>query len=287
MPVQVIGHLVSPVSPNEAAGLTEWDAYAPFYDWENVRTFGGRDLAFWGEVASREAGRLLELGCGTGRLLAPLARHRGEVAGIDRSPAMLEAARQRCVRLSRRRRPTLILGDIRRLPFADASHGVVLAPYGILQSLLAGRDLDRALCEAARVLRSRGLLGIDLVPDLPAWAEYGPRVQLEGRRRGGGRITLVEAVRQDRRRGMTIFDEEFIERRAGRTRRHRFTLTFRTRPMPQMLERIERAGFRVEARFGDYESGPWSPDSGAWLILARKSRVGGRRSARSVRPGSQ
>jgi SAM-dependent methyltransferase len=247
-----------------------WDAYAPFYDWENARTFGRRDVAFWRRIAGREAGPLLELGCGTGRLLLPLARGRTGLVGLDRSAAMLERARTRASRLPRRRRPRLVRGDVRGLPFADRAFGAVLAPYGLLQSLLTDRDLRRALAEAARVLRRGGLLGIDLVPDLPAWAEYGPRVRLKGKGARGGTIALVESVRQDRRRGVTIFDERFTERRGGRTHERAFTLVFRTQPLPRMLARIERAGFRVEAVLGDYQGAAWTPASDAWLILARK-----------------
>ena len=51
-----------------------WDSYAEFYDWENARTFGRRDVAFWRGVVRRERGPVLELGCGTGRVLFPIAR---------------------------------------------------------------------------------------------------------------------------------------------------------------------------------------------------------------------
>ena len=274
------------MSPRSLAGPTEWDAYAPFYDWENVRTFGRRDFPFWLRLAEREPGPLLELGCGTGRLLIPLARRRRGIVGIDRSAAMLGRARRRAARLPPRRRPSLVLGDVRALPFARHSLGAVLAPYGMLQSLLTERDLERALAEVQRVLRPRGLFGIDLVPDLPAWAEYGPRVRLSGPRRGGGRVTLVEAVRQDRRRGVTTFDERFIETRGGRTRQCEFTLTFRTRPMPRMLAGLEQAGFRVEAVLGDYQGGLWTPQADAWLIIARMAGRG-TRSAGARLLGSQ
>ena len=55
-------------------GHEGWDAYAPYYDWENARTMGRRDVRFWTGVAQRIGGRVLELGSGTGRLTVPLAR---------------------------------------------------------------------------------------------------------------------------------------------------------------------------------------------------------------------
>jgi SAM-dependent methyltransferase len=253
-----------------ADGSTGWDAYAPFYDWENTRTFGRRDVAFWRNLAARERGPVLELGCGTGRLLLPIARAGARITGIDLSAAMLARARARTVRLPLRRRPGAVLGDVRALPFADRSFGVVMAPYGFMQSLISDRDVSRTLAEAGRVLRRGGVLGIDLVPDLPAWQEYKSRVRLNGKGPAGGRVTLIESVRQNRARGLTMFDEEFVETRGGRSRRRRFSLTFRTRSVPRMLALLGRAGFRPDAIFGDYEGGPLELTSEAWLILGRK-----------------
>src|SRR5947209_15424352 len=70
-------------------GWHGWDDYAPFYDWENARTLGRRDVAFWTRVARQARGRVLELGCGTGRVSLPLARAGVDLVGIDRSAAML------------------------------------------------------------------------------------------------------------------------------------------------------------------------------------------------------
>ncbi len=246
---------------------SSWDAYAPFYDWENARTLGRRDVGFWQRLVGRVRGPVLELGCGTGRLLVPVSRS-GRLVGIDRSTAMLARARRRIRRL-RRVGPALVRGDVRRLPFPARRFAAVMAPYGLLQSLLSDRDLSATLREAARVLRPGGRLAIDLVPDLPRWTEYRRQVRLRGRL-GGARLTLVESVRQDRRRGLTIFDEQFTARERGRTRRRRFSLTFRTVSMKRMLDRVARAGFDVEAVLGDYRGRPWDPRADVWVILARK-----------------
>ena len=257
---------------NRPDGSEGWDEYAAFYDWENARTFGRRDVAFWRGVAARAKGPVLELGCGTGRLLMPLSRAaHGRVTGLDRSPAMLTRAAARARRVARRLRPWLVRGDIRALPFCARTFGAVIAPYGMLQSLLHDEDLEAALGSVARVLRPGGLFGIDLVPDLPRWEEYRREVRLAGRTAAGARIELIESVRQDRRRGWTIFDERFVEHRAGRRVTRAFALTFRTLPVPDIAARLARAGFRLDAVLGGYDNRPWDPRADVWIVLARRT----------------
>lgn len=253
-----------------SSGWQGWEAYAPFYDWENARTFGRRDIAFWRWLVGREQSPALELGCGTGRLLLPLARAGAELAGIDRSEAMLARAMRRVRRLDPAARPSIVRGDIRALPYGAGRFGLVIAPYGMLQSLTSDRDLDAALAEAARVLRPAGLLGVDLVPDLLTWGSYRRRVRLRGRHGRDATLTLVESVRHDRRRRLTIFDEEFVERRGRQVRRRRFSLTFRTLPMKSIMARLEHAGFEIHAVLGDYQGGPWNVRADVWVILARR-----------------
>jgi len=173
-----------------------------------------------------------------------------------------------------RARPGLVRGDIRTLPFPSGSFGAVMAPYGLLQSLVRESDLSKTLDEVARVLAPDGFFGIDLVPDLPKWREYENKVSLTGSAAPGTTITLVESVRQDRRRGLTMFDETFIERRRGRSpRRHAFTLTFRTLSMEAVVRRLERRGFQVEAKWGSYDGAPWTPGADVWLVMARRHAI--------------
>ena len=283
-------------------GYEGWDEYAPFYDWENARTLGRRDVPFWRNLALHVGGRVLELGCGTGRISLPLAKAGVDLVGIDRSAPMLARARARIRRAKLADRVQLVRGDIRFLPFADGrlsrrssspkpratseggssspghhatSEGgfeMVMAPYGMLQSLLRERDLTATLQEVRRVLRPGGTFGLELVADLPSWQEYKKRLSLTGwrHRRGGARVTLVETVRQDRARRLTIFDQQFTERKGRSRRTHAFALTFRTLSIPQMARRLEKAGFAVTALLGDYRGGPWDPRAEVWMILAQK-----------------
>ena len=137
----------------------------------------------------------------------PLARAGVPLVGIDRSAPMLARARQRVKRARLQRHVRLVRGDIRFLPFADArslsaaasrrrakndaglprrsqkrdgGFSMVLAPYGMLQSLLRERDLKATLAAVHRVLQPGGTFGVELVADLPVVAGVPQARQPEG-----------------------------------------------------------------------------------------------------------
>src|SRR3954465_11211881 len=104
-----------------AEGHEGWDEYAPFYDWENARTLGRRDVPFWRTLALQAHGPVLELGCGTGRISIRVAKAGAPRRRIARSEAMLARARQRVRRGRLGSHARLIRGDIRFLPFTPSS----------------------------------------------------------------------------------------------------------------------------------------------------------------------
>jgi SAM-dependent methyltransferase len=252
-------------------GWHGWDEYARVYDWENRRTLGRRDVRFWQTLAARSGPSVLELGCGTGRVSLPVARLGVRLVGIDRSSAMLARARARFRRARLLDRVRLIRGDIRMLPFRSLRpFDLVMAPYGILQSLVRERDLAATLDSVARVTAPGGTFGVDLVPDVPRWREQERRSTLRGRF-GVSRVRLIETVRQDPRRRLTRFDQEFVELgRSGGEAVRRFSLTFRTLSVPAMARRLERAGFEIDAVLGDYRGRAWDARADVWVILARR-----------------
>ncbi len=97
------------------------------------------------------AGRVLELGCGAGRLTGHLAELGGDVHGLDISPAMVAYCRATYPRAS------FSEGDMRDLSrFAAASFEVVLAPFNVLDVLGDG-ERRRVLGEVGRILTPDGL----------------------------------------------------------------------------------------------------------------------------------
>jgi SAM-dependent methyltransferase len=232
---------------------------------------GRRDLAFWQAFACEREGLVLELGCGTGRVTQPLARAGVAVVGVDRSVDMLARAHQRLRRVSVDAARRLIRADITALPFATGAFAAVIAPYGVLQSLLSDRALSRTLTSVAAALEPGGRFGLELVPDVPRWKETRRRVSLVGLTGPHGKpVTLIESVRQDRLRHITTFEHEFLEGRGRERHSLQFTIRFRTLHVPAMIRRLQRAGFAVDGAFGGYRGESWSERALTWIITARK-----------------
>src|SRR5207302_10604119 len=73
------------------------------------------DLPLYLELAAAEGGRVLELACGTGRVLVPLAEAGNRVVGLDASPHMLALAREKLAAAGSAvaTRARLVQGDMR------------------------------------------------------------------------------------------------------------------------------------------------------------------------------
>src|SRR5216683_1095411 len=72
--------------------MSDYDSIAPFYDIEHAEF--DEDLDMYRNFAELCGGKILELACGSGRLLLPLAREGYTLTGVDTSAGMLEIARQ-------------------------------------------------------------------------------------------------------------------------------------------------------------------------------------------------
>lgn len=138
-------------------GRQFFEKIAPQWQQLSNEAMGGDYLATLVEHLP-DGGVVLELGCGTGRLLREAATLGCEAIGVDYSPAMLAEARKELI--GHADRVDLRLGYLEHLPVADRSVDVAAA-HMVFHHLPAPRA---ALNDAFRALRSGGrLLVIDLV----------------------------------------------------------------------------------------------------------------------------
>jgi ubiquinone/menaquinone biosynthesis C-methylase UbiE len=157
-------------------GTREHYEDAELYDFEYADR---EDDVRWYRALARKRARtaactILELGAGTGRIAAPLAKDGHAVIAVDRSPDMLARLRGKLAGRTHGRRVTVVQGDMLELPVADASVGLVIAPFNGLMHLYHHHDLLRCFAEVARVLIPGGTFAFDVqLPDLD-WLTWDP-----------------------------------------------------------------------------------------------------------------
>jgi SAM-dependent methyltransferase len=144
--------------------MDSYDRYARFYDLDYAGT--DVDLPMFQQFAARCGSPILELGCGTGRLLLPLARQGFCVTGVDTSPAMLDQARQKVSAEALQVRVTLVEQDMRHLDL-DGRFNLAFSAINSFMHLLSIDDQLTALVRIRQHLNPGGLLILDLFnPDL-------------------------------------------------------------------------------------------------------------------------
>jgi SAM-dependent methyltransferase len=134
-----------------------------------------RALAAERRAASDGGVEILELGCGSGRLLVPLLRDGYRVVGVDLSRPMLERCRSRIERLSPwvRGRARLEHSDFRALRLGRR-FPLVVCPFNAMMHLYSRRDIERFLDGVRAHLAPGGCFAFDVInPDL-RWLTRDP-----------------------------------------------------------------------------------------------------------------
>jgi len=253
--------------------MSQFDAFARYYDAD----YGAvdDDLPFYRQLAQRTGGPVLEVMCGSGRLLLPLARAGLRLAGVDVSGSMLSLARERLAAASLSERVELVEADIRsrapRGPF-----GLAIVALNSFMHLADIADQLAALEHIYAALRPGGLLAIDLFnPDLRALAEQRGALALDKSFAlpDGTRVQKFVAQHTDVATQTSqvtfIYDEIDAE---GLVRRATLPFTMRWLYRFELEHLLARAGFALEAVYGSYELDEYSAESELLLAVARKIR---------------
>ena len=121
------------------------------------------DAPFYLELARQSGGPVLEIGCGTGRVLLPIARDGIEIHGVDNSEPMLDTLKEKLARehSSVRSRVFLHAGDMREFRL-NRQFPLVTIPFRPLQHMYTVEDQRKALTSAAAHLTADGQLAFDV-----------------------------------------------------------------------------------------------------------------------------
>ncbi|PPB49866.1 class I SAM-dependent methyltransferase [Arthrobacter pityocampae] len=227
------------------------------YDQDNP---DGPDHAFYRALADDvSAHSVLDLGCGTGILTVTFPGDGRDVVGIDPSPAMLAYAQ---------RRPGAedvewILGDSSTIPRDGFDYAVMT---GNVAQHIPGGQWERTLLNLRQSLTKGGTLAFESRnPAARAWDGWAAQGRTT-RDTPHGPLTEWQDVSETAPGIIELtFHNRFAE--TGDTVTESLVLTFRSRQLLQ--EQLHRAGFEIDATYGDWDRTPFTDTSPLIVLVAR------------------
>jgi SAM-dependent methyltransferase len=236
------------------------ETFAEFYDHLDVYV-NRSDVDFFVSEAAAARGPVLELGCGTGRVLLPCARAGAAVWGLDASETMLARCRRKLASEPEdvRNRVVLQQGDMRDFRF-DAEFRLVTIPFRPFLHLIAVEEQLACLGSIHRALAEDGRLILDIFnPSLKILANDS---QLD-EHSSGEPFTLPDGrqvERKERLRGhdylrQVVHPELIYYVTHADGRRERLVQSFEMRYLFrfEVEHLLARSGFEVVAAYCDYQ----------------------------------
>ena len=222
------------------------------------------DVEFFVDFAQDSGGAVLEVGCGTGRVLIPTARAGIPITGLDLSDHMLEVCRQRLKDEPRevQDQVTLVQGDMRDFSLGK-TFSLVTTPFRPFQHLLTVEDQISCLTSIRRHLEPGGTLILDIFnPSLKAITadNLGEEIGAEPE------FTTPEGIkvlRFNKTISRDIINQiiqveliYYLTHPGGQKERlvHAFPLRHLFRFEAEHL--LSRCGFEVEDLYADYQKNP-------------------------------
>src|SRR5262245_15801981 len=245
-------------------------ATARFYDAAYARAphLDGRDVRFYRELARETGGPVLELGCGTGRVLLEIARDGVPCTGLD-------ASRQMLARLAEKSTfpgPRPVHAPMQRFEIPGQPFSLIFSAFRAFQHLYDVEDQLGCLACVRRHLAPGGRLAFDVFAPDPARTALPEEPEQEDLRfaQDGEEVVRHAHVRRDPAQQLLSVRfryERFREGRVVGNERASFRLRWFWRFELEHL--LARAGFAEVAIFGDFDRRPVGAGTPAFVVVAR------------------
>jgi len=246
---------------------TDWQYYDDFY--ADVD-----DAGFYTGLAGRAGGPVLEVMCGTGRVLVPLARAGFEVAGIDSNGKMLEVARRKLAKESPdvQERATIVRADVRDFDLGR-KFGLAILAFSSVNHLLSPEDQDRAMACLKRHLSENGLLAVASFIPHPEKL-HSEKLDREVELANGDLLIRYSTLTVAPDTGLMRVNYRWeLERDDKIVRESTSAFDLRLLKPNQLKALLEGAGFQLVERYGGYRGEPLDPKGDIVVFVARPRLV--------------
>lgn len=222
------------------------------------------DLQFYREFACK-ADKVLDLACGTGRILLPLLQHGVDVVGIDKSAAMLKIAADKCSAYGFE--PQLFNADMREFSL-PMTFDLVIVPYHSMMYILSDQDKRQVFERIANHMDRKGLLVFDFDAGKVELGESLPWLALQGIHPMTNEIILQIAQINGLEVNLRLINQ--INYYIGEQVRINVEYSLESTTSAQNMQQIlQQSGFKVKAVYGDYDKHQYE-DGSECIIVARK-----------------
>jgi SAM-dependent methyltransferase len=261
------------------SALDTYHVIAKYYDGAYAAKLDLVDLPFYLDLAEQNGGPVLEIACGTGRVLLPIARKGIEICGVDNSLPMLEVLHRNLAREPQEvcQRITVHEGDMRTFRL-NRKFPLVMIPFRPMQHMFTVEDQVAALRTAAAHLADTGTLAFDVFyPKFDMiWARVGEEVpEMEWTPSSDPTKLVRRFFRKDAIDKINqIFSFTFVFRtyQSGDLileETEAFRLCYYTYPHLRALFRL--AGLEPVAEYGSFAKTPMDNTAEQMIFLLRRS----------------
>ena len=253
--------------------MTRYVDFAEYYDFDHDLTF---DIPFYLAFARQCQPPILELACGTGRLLVPLAEAGFDIHGFDLSAKMLAVCRRKLGERGLEHHAQLSRANMASFELPRRDFGLAFAGLRSFMHLLSRSAQGACVQRVYQHLRPGGYFIVDVIAPDPEKLKQAPEEEFVVRRafdlpNGHHVIRLERLAAHDTTSQVRQFEFIFEEYdRAGVLVRERKVPLF-TRYVfrDEMQHVLEGAGFDVVEVYRDYDRNPFN-GSGEMIVVARR-----------------
>ena len=253
-------------------GREDFDRFARHYDDEHASYTD--DLPMWEGFAYRASeAPILELACGTGRVLFPIARLGLDITGIDVSPAMLDISRAKAAKARLSGRVSFGEADMRAFSLGR-EFGMAFIALNSLMHLETRAEQRRAFASVRRHLTTGGRFIVDVFNPDEGLPDPSQESQLLlhclKQRPDGSQLLHFQSVSVDRGAQLVSVTNYYDDTGAdGTIRRHMAPFRLRYVHIGELELMLEHEGFHVEDVYGSYDLEPFRNGSPRIIAVAR------------------